>query len=171
VLDALVSNLDVFPTLLDLARLPVSSRVHGRSLAALLDVATDIHRDAIFAEMTYHDYYHPQRAIRTTTHKLIVNFSTAPAFMDPSQSWQRRTRPVVPSNPATAYAPAIELYDLAADPFETRNLAQLDAYAGVRQLLVGRLSQHLRDTSDPLLQGAVTSPRHREALARLEAPS
>jgi arylsulfatase A-like enzyme len=166
-LDQLTSNLDLFPTLLELAGLPVSSNVHGRSLAALLDGAIDSHRDAVFAEMTYHDYYHPQRAVRTLTHKLIVNFSTAPSFMDPSQSWQRRARPIVPANPATTYTPAIELYDLQADPLETQSLADLAEHAEVRGELLAQVSRWMRETGDPLLQGAVTSPRHREAVAAL----
>lgn len=163
----LVSNVDVTPTLLELAGVEPPANLHGRSLAPLLDGATAAHRDAVFAEMTYHDYYHPQRAVRTERHKLIVNFTTAPSFMDPSQSWLRRTRPVVPDAPATAYTPAIELYDLAADPNEWHNLAGDPVHAETRRALLGRLHGWMRDTGDPLLAGAVSSPRHDAAVAAL----
>jgi len=167
-IDALVSNVDLFPTLVELAGLPVPPAVQGRSLLALLDREGGYEpRDAIFGEMTYHDYYDPRRCVRTARHKLIVNFSAAPAFMDPSQSWRPRTSTVLPPDPALAYHPPVELYDLAADPREWRNLADDEAHAGPRRALLDRLGGWMRETGDPLLAGAVTSPLHRRVVAAL----
>ena len=165
--DALISNVDLTPTLLDLVGTPASERLQGRSLLALLDGRAETHRDRIYAEMTYHDYYHPQRAVRTERHKLIVNFSTAPSLMDPSQSWRPRTRPVVPPNPPVAYTPAVELYDLEADPLEWRNLADDPGHTGTRSALLAQLLDWMRETGDPLLDGAVTSPRHKRVATML----
>jgi arylsulfatase A-like enzyme len=167
VLDPLVSNVDLFPTVLELAGLPVPEEVHGRSLRPLLDGEAFAPRDAVFAEMTYHDYYDPQRCVRTEHHKLIVHFAAAPSFMDPSQSWRPRSRPVVPADPATTYHPLVELYDLDADRWERTNLSDDPAQPGVRRDLLGRLHGWMADTGDPLLAGAVTSPRHRSAVAAL----
>jgi arylsulfatase A-like enzyme len=164
---ALTSNVDLLPTLLEAAGLPVSARVQGQSLLAALDGQPFTPREAIFGEMTYHDYYDPRRCIRTTGHKLIVNFTAAPAFMDPSQSWQRRTVTTVPPAPALAYHPLLELYDLAADPHEWQNLAAEPAAAEIRRDLLARLHQWMEASADPLLAGAVTPPLHRQALAAL----
>jgi hypothetical protein len=167
-IDGLVSNVDLFPTLLELVGLPPGDRVQGRSLLAALDGAADPHRrDHLFGEMTYHDYYDPRRCLRTARHKLIVNFSAAPAFMDPSQSWRPRTTTVVPADPARAYHPLLELYDLATDPLERHNLADDPAHGDTRRALLARLHAWMRDTGDPLLDGAVTSPIHRRAVAAL----
>jgi N-sulfoglucosamine sulfohydrolase len=165
--DALISNVDLLPTLLDLAGIMTHERVQGRSFAPLLDGAAYESRDAIFSEMTYHDYYDPQRCIRTDRYKLIAFFAAAPAFMDPTQSWRPRSDPVVPEQPALAFHPLIELYDLDADPWERHNLAGDPAYAAVRRDLAARLMAWMRDTGDPLLAGAVTSPTHWMALAAL----
>lgn len=166
--DALISNVDIFPTLLELVGLPVDARVQGRSLLPLLDGdAAWSPRDAIYGEMTYHDYYDPRRCVRTERHKLIVNFSAAPAFMDPSQSWRPRSTTVAPADPARAYHPLLELYDLTADPHEWRNLADDPTQSDVRRELLTRLHDWMRDTGDPLLAGAVTSPLHRRAVAAL----
>jgi hypothetical protein len=70
---------------------------------------------------------------------------------------------VVPPNHALAYHPPLELYDLRDDPGETRNLATLPAYASVLADLQARLAEHLKDTGDPILDGAVTNPMHRRA--------
>lgn len=172
--DALLSNVDVFPTILDTLGLPVSDTVQGRSFRALIDGVTSgetyVPRDCVFGEMTYHDYYDPRRCIRTTRHKLIVNFTAAPAFMDPSQSWRPRADTAVPANPALAYHPLVELYDLAADPWEQHDRADDPAAAATRADLLARLGGWMRDTGDPLLRGAVTSPLHERAVAALGGP-
>lgn len=165
----MVSNIDVLPTILELVGIPIPDRVQGRSFAPLLDGKPYTPRSEIFTELTYHDYYDPRRAIRTETHKLIVNFTTAPAFMDPSQCWRPLSETKVPANHAVAYHPHVELYDLTKDPWEQNDVAGRPEYAAVRRDLLRRLHRHMVETQDPLLQGAVTSPHHRRAMAILEA--
>jgi arylsulfatase A-like enzyme len=165
--EPLISNLDLFPTLLEMLGLPIEERVQGRSQLAALDGTPHTPPDEIFGEMTYHDYYDPRRCIRTERYKLIVNFSAAPSFMDPSQSWQPRTVTAIPADPALAYHAPIELYDLAADPNEWRNLADEPDYATIRGDLLACLGRWMRETGDPLLAGAVTSPMHRRVAGML----
>ena len=169
--DEMITNIDYLPTILDLAGVSIPKNVQGRSFAALLDGKPYRPRREIFSELTYHDYYDPRRAIRTETHKLIVNFSTAPAFMDPSQCWRPQSDVVTPQNHAMSYHPDVELYDLAKDPWEQKDVAQQAQYAVVRREMLQRLYQHLLETKDPILQGAVTSPQHRRAVELLQSPS
>jgi arylsulfatase A-like enzyme len=168
---AFVSNIDYVPTFLDLLGLPVPENVQGRSLAPFLDGREYAPRSEIFAEMTYHDYYDPRRCIRTESHKLIVNFSTASAFMDPSQSWRPRSDTVSPANHAIAYHNHVELYDLQADPWELDDVADDLAYREVKRELLTRLRRHLVATDDPILTGAVAGPHHRAAVAELAISS
>ena len=164
----MISNVDYLPTILELLGIPAPANVQGRSFAPLLNGRPYTPRDAVFGELTYHSYYDPCRSVRTEKHKLIVNFSAAPAFMDPSQSWRPRADTVVPPNPARAHHPLLELYDLENDPWERKNLAAEKAYAGVLKEMRARLWNHMQSTNDPLLQGAVTSPMHRDAAAWLK---
>jgi len=166
--DEMISNVDYLPTLLDLLRIPIPENVQGRSFAPLLDGQAYTPRHAIFAEITHHDYYDPRRCIRTETHKLIVNFSSAPFFMDPSQSWRPRADTVVPENNALAYHECVELYDLRQDPWELEDLARDPAHAQTRKELLARLRHHLIETQDPILEGAVTPPLHLKSLALLK---
>lgn len=159
----LVSNIDCLPTILDLAGVPVPAAVQGRSLAPLLNGEKYTERDRIFGELTYHEYYDPTRSVRTATHKLIVNFSSAPAFMDPSESWRPRSDTVVPANQKLAYHPAFELYDLASDPWEQKDVARNPAYAAVLHRLRTQLAEHMVATKDPILNGAVPCPLHQLA--------
>lgn len=162
-----ISNVDYLPTLLELLEIPVPERVQGRSFAPLVGGGAYQPRSEIFGEMTYHDYCDPIRCIRTEEHKLIVSFTSAHGFMDPSQSWRPKTKTRHPEDPRRAYHEPVELYDLAADPLEARNLAGAAEHRAVRQDLLGRLYGWMRETEDPLLEGIPTPPMHRRALAAL----
>jgi len=166
--DEFVSNLDYLPTFLELAGVPVPGNVQGRSFAPLLDGAAYTPREAIFAEISHHDYYSPRRCVRTGRHKLIVVFSSAPGFMDPSQSWRPRSDTVLEENNLAKGHENIELYDLGEDPWELHNVAGDPAYAATRRALMTRLLRHLVETEDPILQGAITPPFHRRSLELLE---
>ena len=169
VMESVVQNVDVVPTLLEAIGTDMPTNLHGRSFAPLLEGHDYVERDALFAEITYHDYYDPRRCIRTKQHKLIVNFTTAPSFMDPSQSWRPRSDTVVPANHARDYHKAVEMYDLEADPWELTDISDSPEHSGIRKELLARLHDHLKDTEDPILQGAVTSPMHFKALELMGA--
>ena len=162
--EEMISNVDFLPTILELVGAPVPANVQGRSFAPLLDGGDYRPREEIFGEISHHDYYDPRRCIRTDRYKLILNFSSAPFFMDPSQSWRPRSDTAVPENPAVAYHPCLELYDLQEDPWELQNLAKSPKHEQVRQELIGRLRNHLVSTKDPILEGAITPPQHKKTL-------
>ena len=164
----MVSNIDVLPSILELAGIPVPANVQGRSFAPLLDGHAYTPNAMIFGELTYHGYYDPQRSIRTETHKLIANFSTAPAFQDPSQQWRPKSDTVVPEDPALAFHPHLELYELTKDPWEHVDIAKKPEFTVIRNELARRLHQHMVATGDPLLRGAVASPQHETTLKMLQ---
>jgi arylsulfatase A-like enzyme len=91
--------------------------------------------------------------------------------MDPGQSWRPRTVTVEPPDPARTYHPLLELYDLANDPHEWRNLADDPDHATLRAALLAQLARWMHETGDPLLAGAVTPPLHRMALDALRGAS
>jgi N-sulfoglucosamine sulfohydrolase len=62
----------------------------------------------------------------------------------------------------------VELYDLAKDPWEQKDVAQQAQYAEIRGELLKRPYAHLMKTKDPILQGAITSPHHRQAMELLQ---
>src|ERR1700754_3496754 len=66
--DALVSQIDIFPTICELAGIERPPWVRGRSLR------DGEGSDAVFAEITFHAAYEPQRAVRTKRFKYIRRF-------------------------------------------------------------------------------------------------
>ena len=158
VTDALVSQVDIYPTLCELAGVQPPAGGHGTSLLPLVrDKQAEV-RDELFAELTYHAAYDPMRAIRTRRHKLIRNFGDRlqPALpnVDDSPSKDLLVRAGWGDRPR----PEVELYDLMADPAEMRNLAADPASAELLDQLEGRLDSWMRETGDPLLEGPVPVP-------------
>jgi arylsulfatase A-like enzyme len=163
----LLSNVDVVPTLLDGLDLPLPANLQGRSFWPLLRDAPFEPRAEIFAEKTFHTSYEPMRAVRTATHKYIVNFEISTAVDVPADV---RESPIYP-----LMLPAFgrvrdhtELYDLTSDPFEQTNLTGHPNLTKVEADLRTRLRRWMRETDDPLLRGPVVSPYYREALRRLD---
>lgn len=118
--DRMVLNVDVAPTFLDLAGVPVPAAMHGRSWRPLL--AGD--RAAPWRESFFYCYFYERgfatpttTALRTAAAKLIVY----PGHDD----WT-------------------EVFDLAADPYETRNLAADPAHAGLRKSLEAAYEEQSR---------------------------
>jgi arylsulfatase A-like enzyme len=170
---ALVSHLDVIPTLLEAAGQKVPSRLEGISLRSVLakDLPADEDARALFFEKTYHDDYDPLRAVRTRRHKLVVNFlpgTAMPISKDLAESATFRGM----NDADFPLRPEEELYDLDTDPLERLNLAGDPDAADVRRDLRGRLDAWMQATGDPLLRGPISTPptqnRHQDALPALE---
>ena len=128
-----VANIDLAPTFLDLAGLPVPDSMQGRSIAPLFRGESPKDWRTSFYYRYYHDPGHHNTmahlGVRTATHKLI-------------HYWKQD---------------AYELFDLTADPNEQRNLlhSQSDAsnpaiaakFTELKSELA-RLKQKYKDTDD-----------------------
>jgi arylsulfatase A-like enzyme/Flp pilus assembly protein TadD len=98
VVDRVVSHVDVLPTILDMAGLPVPESVQGESLVPLIAGRAGDRDRTVYSESLYpllHYGWAPLRALRSERFKLID-------------------------------APRAELYDLAHDPAEEENLGGRD---------------------------------------------
>jgi N-sulfoglucosamine sulfohydrolase len=74
VVDELVSQIDLYPTICELAGLEPPQFAQGSSLLPMMRGERPTARDAVFTELTYHAAYDPQRAIRTADWKYIRFF-------------------------------------------------------------------------------------------------
>jgi arylsulfatase A-like enzyme len=160
----LISNIDILPTLLEIAGLPAPTEVQGKSFLPLLCGEAFTARTAVYAEKTFHSYYDPMRAIRTERYKYIRNFETAFAVEVPGDVQLGSIfREHVELYHGSQH-PAVELYDLEVDPLEQNNLAGEASYAETEGRLDGDLREWMDKTGDPLLAGPVASPSYRQAI-------
>ena len=110
---ALAETVDLYPTLCELAGLPVPSGLDGRSLLPVLKESAADTKEAVF-------HFYPRnalmgRAVRTADHRLV--------------EWKKPGAPAADA--------VLELYDYKADPAETQNLAaaQPETVARLRAIL------------------------------------
>ena len=154
----LTANVDMMPTLLQAAGLPVPERVQGQSFLGALggDAAKRAAREAVYAEKTYHEHYDPMRCLRTNRHKYIHNFADRPMLVLPSDIYNSPTRQsILDDESIWAHRPQEELYDIARDPLEQDNLALQPQYADQCAAFKQQLHEWMRATGDPLLAGAI----------------
>jgi arylsulfatase A-like enzyme len=157
VIDALVSQIDLYPTLCELAGLEQPDFLQGVSLMPLVRAETDQIRDEVFAELTYHAAYEPQRAIRTERHKYVRRYvDGGPVLANCDDSPTKEL--LIELGWADRPLDREQLYDLALDPDEARNLATEPACADLLAELRGRLDDWMTATGDPLLHGPVPAP-------------
>lgn len=149
--DALVSHIDLFPTLCDLCGLEKPEWLRGVSLESVLRGETDKVNEQIFSEVTYHASYEPMRCIRTERYKLIRRYDyhlgIVPANIDQGSSKDFLMESGVMRRPVTREM----LFDLYLDPIERENLVGDSAYLEVYNGLSSRLSKWMEDTNDPLV--------------------
>jgi len=167
--DELISNVEIMPTLLELAKLPAPSNLHGRSFAGLLARERYTPNGMVFAEKTYHTYYDPMRAARTRKWKLIANFEFAP-WQETSPDYKNNAKCYVEVSNALnvpydiQYHPPFELYDIENDPYEKHNLADDPSLSTTRNELIQALYNWMRRTGDPLLDGPMAQGAYRERM-------
>lgn len=122
--DALVEMVDLAPTLLEAAGLPISPGMQGRSLAPLLSGARSSHRDSVYME--YYD--------------------TKPTPPVTATSVRTRTARLT----AYHHLRTGELYDLRNDPGEFDNLWDNPNARPLKEELSAKLIERMAGTVDPL---------------------
>jgi arylsulfatase len=124
--DAMVELIDLAPTLLEAAGIPVPSGMQGRSLTPLLTGQTKEHRDSVYMEYLDANATYPippmMSCVRTEKWKLTM--------CDKPRSG--------------------ELYDLEKDPGEFNNLWNDPHHKDAQEMMLQSLVARMIETTDPL---------------------
>ena len=181
--ETFVNLIDLAPTFLEIAQVPVGHKMDGLSLVPILAGNKTRHREEVYLERERHCMCrknelgypgYPMRAIRTKDYLYIQNLrpertpagdATIPGT--PSEYGD------VDGGPTKAYMmehaqdekvkpfftmgfekrPAEELYEVKADPFNLNNLAQSVQHRAIRQNLKAKLNKWMQKTNDPRRNG------------------
>ena len=162
----LVSTLDLFPTICEIAGLKAPDSLMGQSLKDIIHGKKPAWRRVMFTGYHVHSNHNPwpQRAVRDKRYKLIFNplsgevnpgydFTMSKKFMETSEpelmgsaSNQVRAAYKISKRP-----PHFELYDLKNDPYEFKNLADEPEHSGQLKRLKSLLMHWQKDSADPFL--------------------
>lgn len=161
--DALISHVDVYPTVCDILGAPKPEWLQGRSFLPLMQAlntrspeekaSVDHFNDYVFSEVTFHASFEPMRSVRSERCKLIRYYFPGAEY--------HRTANVDASAPKDVYfstklsrlpRPKEEFFDLMADPCERINLVGNEAYAEEYAELSAALDEWMVRTDDPLLR-------------------
>jgi arylsulfatase A-like enzyme len=157
VIDSLLSNIDLLPTLLDMCGIEIPKGIEGKSFLPILEGHKKEIRSEIYAEKTYHDVYDPIRGLRNKNYKFIRNFEKLESLYqipldilrDPSGKYMEKLY----NTPRKSE----EFYDLQKDPNEQYNLIDNPEYQDIIRVLKKNLIRWMKETQDPLLEGKIKS--------------
>lgn len=175
---ALTQSVDILPTLVEIAggdpaaidtgctAADGSSGFDGKSLLAILKGGSAPIRDHVFGVQTtqgiINGTLYPIRSVRDSRYKLIRNLNHGNAFQNlyteggesheefflPLLAAARNAPDIKTRLDFYQHRPAEELYDLANDPHELRNLAASPEHDGARLRLGQKLDEWMRQQGD-----------------------
>ena len=156
--DRLLGFVDLAPTVLSLAGLPVPAHLQGRTFMG--PAATPAAPFVFGTRARMDERYDLQRAVRDQRYVYIRNYMPHRAYgqylaysalMPSWRAWKRLYEAGRLSPPQSAYweaKPAEELYDLEADADEVTNLAAQPAHRPALERLRAALDAHIGDVRD-----------------------
>jgi N-sulfoglucosamine sulfohydrolase len=160
--DGLVSTIDLAPTLLEVAGVSPPPAMQGQSVHRLLTAPTGYAgRTHVFSERNWHDCDEHQRAVRSGRYKLIrtdaytalplctaADIGASASFLDLRARAKSGRLTSAQRRLFEAPRARLELYDLAEDPWELRNVADDPAYAKQVRELAGVLQEWIEQSDD-----------------------
>lgn len=178
--DAMVSQVDLLPTFVEIAGGNAPENIDGKSFLPVLKGKKNTHRDVVFATHTGDGMMNrsPSRMLRTKQYKYILNLAPEGVYhthMDKAKDhdggreyWDSWVEKAKTDQHAAAvlqryhHHPAEELYDLEADAHEIHNLAADRTYAKMitryrKQMAAWRQSQGDAETGPEQIKPPASS--------------
>jgi arylsulfatase len=160
VVESLISSIDVGPTILELAGVPLDERAQGVSFVPILKDPGATVREVAFAEQNWHVFQAHQRMVRTGDFlyirnafpdKLAVSMESDPTFPAGEELWEKRTTGELNEDQKDIFQkprPKEELYQVSDDPYQFSNLAGKEEFGAVVEELRGLLDDWSEATGD-----------------------
>lgn len=172
--DALVEYVDIMPTFLESAGLPVPAGLDGRSFQSVLAGKTTTHKEVVFGLQSSVGIiggpeHYGIRTARDDRYRYIRNLTPEVSFSNAvfrTEFWSEWTAAADAGDPDAIVAvrryqhrPAEELYDCRNDPWNRHNLAEDPAFAAVKANLSTQLDTWMREQGDkgPATEHAATT--------------
>ena len=179
---AMVSTVDIAPTIYEIAGVKAPIAMHGKSLRTVLDGSTRGWRQYLGAEFHRHgaNPFYPRRTVRDDRyhiiHNLLASRNNPPLGIDGDKAHKivNESRydgtPVRRAFDRYAHPPEFELYDVSTDPLEFVNIADKPEAKPVLNRMKAALLEWRKETQDPFLDPAVLEKLDREGAPLTRQP-
>ena len=160
VIDAIISHIDIFPTICDLIGVDHPNWLQGQSLIPVVGGNVGEINEAIFAEQSFHAAYEPMRTVRTKRWKYIKRFYdfNRPMLSNIDNSQSKDF--LIENGFAQKEIVQEELYDLVDDPSEANNNINDPRLKDICKSMREKLMNWMLETNDPLLDGPIPIPQN-----------
>jgi arylsulfatase len=165
---SLVSSIDIAPTVLAMAGLPIPKTVQGVSFVPLIGDPKTTTRDVVFAERNWHVYRHHDRLVRWRNYTYIKNSTPDFVGFNSMQKIHQRPESIEGTTASTdliegfwngtlteaqafalhAPCPTEALFDVSKDPHQVNNLSGDPRYAEQLQTMRDLLACWAKETGD-----------------------
>jgi arylsulfatase A-like enzyme len=158
--DALLSQIDLYPTLCELLSLPLPEWLQGVSFLPVLNQTASEVRSELYGEINYHIACEPVRAVRTSRYKYIRHYLAEYPYQIPCHIDDSEPKEIFhQAGIFEQKLPMEELYDLVGDQQERNNLAECPEYQKQKEEMQNLLLGWQHKTGDPLAEtGTVCLP-------------
>lgn len=156
---AMVTLLDILPTVCEVAGIAIPDWAEGKSLKERLDKNEGHSSPAIYGEINFHGAYEPVRSVRTPGWKYIRRFHDYPHPFLRNTDESPTKRLLLKQGWGAELVSEETLYHLKTDPHEKTNLIHEPQYQEQAKAMEKLLSQWMQATDDPLLKGAIEPPK------------
>ncbi len=155
VLEGLVSQVDLYPTLCDLLDIPRPEWLEGESLLPMIDGSTETVRDYVFNEQTSHGHPRPLRSVRDARYRYVRRIGEEKT-KDQYLTDRGASKELAKNHGfANQIMPKEQLFDTFTDPHEAHNVIDVPGYAEIVQRLRSVLDAWMERTDDPALHDRI----------------
>jgi len=174
--EAMCEYVDVTPTLVEIASGKIPSGLDGASFLPIIKSKEKEHKEYVYGIQTSRGIhagpeYYGSRSVRNNQYLYISNLTPEAIFKNVITakgnklwiSWNKaaeRDEFAQQRVEAYQYRPAEELYDVIADPFQMKNLAEDKSYVKVKNLLKGKLQTWMKNQGDKGQETELEAKKH-----------
>ncbi len=155
--DALLSFVDIMPTILDIAGITIPRDIDGKSFAKVFNDNNEKVNNYVYGVATKQNVrdakIFPSRSIRDEQFKYIVNFNSIEVYKNNYTDNDVINEFIEIGAKAFPNIPYEELYDLSIDPYEKNNIAGSKEYHNIKTKLNNQLRFWMKSQNDFVTEG------------------
>lgn len=152
VVDGMVDQIDIFPSLCEVLDVEAPDYLQGASFMPMVNGKAESTRDELFSSVNFHAAKEVKRAVRTNEWRYMKYYQNYGKTVMPNCDAGLSKDTLLEFNWKDLKVEDEYLFNVIQDPNETNNLIDDQQYAPVLEEMKAKLAKIQKDTGDPLLE-------------------